>query len=149
MGLVMFWFCSVFYTKSRTFFFYVCLSCFPCEEVHKSPPRTGAPTWPKGRFHTTEYHVQYIKWGELSRRGKSEFGKGGVWNWAVSNEQLYCASLCLVFFLLIIIINSSSINYYYCILLCFQLLNFSYLNIRVLLFIILPIPQGEGRERGG
>lgn len=68
--------------------------------------------------------------------------------WASSSWAIVLCITCLDFSLSLFITFIKIIYYYYFILLCFQLLNYSYLNPQVLPLILLSCPPGQGLERG-
>lgn len=138
---------SPVYPKPKLFF--PLASCSASEEIKKQTGRKHScdrqPKLPKGVLHSTEGHAQSANWGKFLRKGgQSGFGKGGL-AWVLR----YCRVQHLRFLLLLLIVNIIIINNYYCVLLYFQLLNWSYLNIQVLFRFFSPFHQGGmGREGG-
>ena len=137
--------------KSRNSFSPV--SCSAREEVEGYANKIGREhswsRWPKlieGLFHSMGHHAHCINWGSYPEGGHYGFGNG-VWHQSEQGKQLSCASLVWVFSFPSIIIITASITYHcYCILLWFQRLNCSYLNLQVLLLILLHIPQWGGGD---
>lgn len=87
---------------------------------------TGDPNKPKGYSTPEKHHALYINWGNCLKGWL-------IWIWeGVSVSRSWAIASCITcwgFFLFIIIIT---IYHYFCILLPFQLLNWSYLNALVL-----------------
>lgn len=107
-----------------------CVSCSTSAEVHKKEEgKHSHDSWAKlarGISHTIENPAQNINWASYP---------DGVWHQSVGGKQLYCA---LVYFFLLSLFATRP---YFTSL---QLLNCSYLNMKVLLLLPLPFPSGWG-----
>lgn len=124
--------------KSRTVFLYFVPHVLPVTRSTKETGRDHSQNkWTKlskGIFHTPEPHVSFIdREGITQNDGWSQFGKQGLASvsrlWIIALSITFWPSF--IFFSLFVIIN-----HYYCIFHCFQLLNFSYLNLYVDILLI-------------